>query len=55
MALPPLIKQVDQKLEGWPDQTLTIALLGMAIVIGLIALFANPTIKAVALAWVVMP
>lgn len=55
MNLPPIIKQANDVFKGWPDQTLTVLLILGAVVIVLIALFAPPLLKAVALAWIVAP
>lgn len=55
MNLPPLIKQANDVFKGWPDHTLTVLLIVGAIVIILVALEAPPLLKAVVLAWIVMP
>lgn len=55
MNLPPIIKQVDQAMMGWPDEALTLLLLGLAGVIVFIALFGPRWIKPVAAAWVIAP
>lgn len=53
--LPPLIKQANDEFKGWPDQTLTVSLIVAAIIIVLVAVKGPPLLKAVVLAWVVMP
>lgn len=55
MRLPPLIKQVNDAFAGQPDTLLTVALIVVAAVLVLIALFAAPIVKAAALAWALMP
>lgn len=55
MELPPLIKQLDEKLQGWPDYALTTCLLIGAVVLVFIAVSDKRTLKATALAWIVAP
>lgn len=55
MPLPPLIKQIDQRLQGLPDRVLTILLIVAALVLVAIALRGQPVLKAIALAWVIAP
>lgn len=55
VALPPVIKQLDEKMAGLPDQALTILLLIAAVVIVLVALFGRPVLKAAVAAWVIAP
>jgi hypothetical protein len=53
--LPPLIKQANDVFKGWPDQLLTVSLLIAAVVLVIVALKSPPLLKALVLAWVVMP
>lgn len=55
MNLPPLIKQTEAALAGWPDVALTLGLLVGALVLVAIAVAGPRTLKAVALAWVIAP
>lgn len=55
MRLPPLIKQANDVFEGWPDQTISVLLIVGAIIIAIIAVKGAPLLKAVVLAWIVMP
>ena len=55
MNLPPLIKEANDVFEGWPSEVLTALLIIAAIVIVIIAIKGPPILKAVALAWIVMP
>lgn len=49
------ITSLDKKLEGAPNSVLTIGLILAGIVAWIVAIFANPTTKAVVLAWMVAP
>ena len=49
------IHRLDAKLEGQPESVLTLGLIIAGIVAWLIALFANPTTKAAALSWMILP
>lgn len=49
------ITNLDKKLEGAPNSVLTVGLIITGIVAWLVAIFANPTTKAVVLAWMVAP
>lgn len=49
------IDSLDKKLEGAPNWILTAGLIVAGIVAWVTALFANPTTKAVVLAWMVAP
>lgn len=55
MNLPPLIKQADEAMQGWPNETLTVLLIVGAIIIVIIAVKGPPILKATVLAWIVMP
>lgn len=50
-----LYQTLESYLKGWPDQTLTVALIMAAIVLVWIALKAPATAKAVALSYVIFP
>lgn len=49
------IDKLDKKLEGAPDAVLTAGLIFAGIVAWVIALFGNPSLKALVLAWMVAP
>jgi len=53
--LPPLIKQVDQALEGWPDTALTVLLVVLGTAVILLGLFGPRWLKPVIAAWVIAP
>lgn len=55
MKLPPLIREFNNALTGQTDTFLTVALFIVAAVMVIIALFAEPLLKAAALAWALMP
>lgn len=46
---------IEARLRGWPDEALTVALLGVAGALALVALLAPAWLKAVALAWALLP
>lgn len=48
-------KIVANNLEKKGDRFLTISLLSVATILIIVALFANPVIKAIFLAWTVLP
>lgn len=55
LNLPPLIQQLDQKLEGLPDQTLTVILIVLGLFAIMVALYARPVFKAALAAWFIAP
>lgn len=55
MHLPPIIKQLEQMLEGEPDNILTLILLGIAAFTVIVALSDKPLLKAVVAAWFIAP
>lgn len=56
MSLPPLVRQVEARLEGWPDAALTVGLILVAGGLVALALLSPSRIaKAVVLAWVLAP
>jgi hypothetical protein len=50
-----LLFRADRALAGQPDRYLTMALLATAAILVLLALRASPAIKAVVLAWAILP
>ena len=54
IALDPLDK-LDAHLLGAPNTALTVTLLGLAILISVTALVAQPSIKALLILWIVAP
>lgn len=46
---------VSNAMEGWPDTALTVLLIGVAVLVVLIALYAPPLAKPAALAWLLLP
>lgn len=50
-----LVKKLDDDLNGLPDQTISIVLVGVAIVAIIVALVGNPTTKAIVAAWLIAP
>lgn len=55
MNLPPIIKQLDAALEGWPDYLLTLGLIAGSIIVLIVAVKGDSTLKAAVLAWIVAP
>jgi hypothetical protein len=55
MQLPPFIKQIDDKISGWPDNVLTIVLIGLGVFAIVVALKGRPTYKAALAAWFIAP
>lgn len=55
MRLPPLINELNQKLAGFPDQTLTLVLLALAGFAIWIALTGSAVEKAALAAWFIAP
>lgn len=53
--LPPLIKELDQQLEGLPDVALSWLLIGIAIFAVIVALYGRPVLKAALAAWFIAP
>jgi hypothetical protein len=49
------IKNLDRKLEGAPNSVLTAALILAGIIAWIVAIFMNPTTKAVVLSWMILP
>lgn len=49
------ITRLNKTLQGEPEETLTVILLGLAALLVLIALCAPPLVKAGAVAWVLLP
>lgn len=54
-GLPPIIRQLDKKLEGLPDQTLTALLIALGLFAFFVAAKGTPTVKAALVAWFVAP
>jgi hypothetical protein len=50
-----LFRSLEEKLRGWPDTTLTIALVIVAIVALITAWRAPTTVKGAVLVWVLLP
>ena len=55
MELPPIIKQLDEKLAGAPDNVLTTLLIVLGMVVLFVAIKGTPTMKAAVAAWVILP
>jgi lysylphosphatidylglycerol synthetase-like protein (DUF2156 family) len=55
MILPPLIAQLNDKLKGLPDYTLTAILFTVSLFGMLVALFGEPLLKAGVAAWFLAP
>jgi len=55
MALPPPIKKLNAKLDGWPSGALSLGLIAVAIILILVAMSDNHIAKAAILAWVILP
>ena len=55
MELPPLIKQLNDWLQGEPDNILTVILLAIAVFTVGVAFLAPPAFKAVLAAWFIAP
>jgi hypothetical protein len=55
IPLPPLIAQLNERLKGVSDQTLTLILLAIAAGLVAVALYAQPVMKAAAIAWTLAP
>lgn len=55
MNLPPVIKQLDQKLQGLPDQTLSVILILLGIFAIVVAIKGRPVYKAALAAWFIAP
>jgi len=49
------ILRIDKALAGQPDSMLTLLLIGLAAVALGIAVMGNPTMKAAAAAWFILP
>ncbi|HEY7419300.1 MAG TPA: hypothetical protein VH593_29220 [Ktedonobacteraceae bacterium] len=49
------IRQIDAKLKGAPDNVLTVGLIIAGILAWIVAIYANPTTKALVLTWVIAP
>lgn len=54
-GLPPIIQQLDKKLEGYPDQTLTVILIALGLFAFAVAIKGTPTLKAALAAWFIAP
>lgn len=50
-----LLRDLEARLRGWPDELLTVGLLTVALFLVIFALTAPATAKAAALAWVLFP
>lgn len=50
-----LLKQIDSKLKGEPENVLTFLLFGVAVVAVVIAVYGSPTLKAAATIWMIAP
>lgn len=55
MELPPIIKQLDKKLEGLPDKTLTVILIALGLFAIIVAIKGRPVSKAILAAWFIAP
>lgn len=55
MNLPPLIRELNQKLQGYPDRVLTLILYGLAALAVYVGTFGNSVTKAVLAAWFIAP
>lgn len=51
----PVMRDLNRRLMGEPDSTLTAILIAGAVVLVLIALLASPVTKAAAAAWLIFP
>jgi len=49
------LKELDAKLQGAPDSLLTAGLILAGIFAWLLAIYATPSFKAAALAWMIFP
>lgn len=49
------IVRLDRKLAGQPDEVLTLFLIIAGIIAWIVAIWGNPTLKALILAWIVLP
>lgn len=55
MNLPPIIKQLDTALLGYPDHILTAILFAISSIGVVVALFGPPSLKAAFAAWFIAP
>ena len=55
MNLPPIIQQLDRRLEGLPDQTLSCILVILGLLAIVIGLWGRPVYKAALAAWFIAP
>lgn len=55
MGLWRIFQAVEMGLRGWPDRALTVAIIAVASLAVLLALFAPATIKAAVLAYIILP
>lgn len=51
----PILRELQEKLKGAPEEFLTIALLGLGIVAIGVAMFGDPVFKGTLLAWYIFP
>jgi hypothetical protein len=55
MQLPPFIKELDEKLEGLPDDILSVILIALGLLAIGTAIWGRPTFKALLAAWFIAP
>jgi len=55
MNLPPIIRQLNDRLAGWPDEGLTALLILIAVFTVVVALKGPPLFKAGVAAWFIAP
>ena len=55
MGLPPFIKQLDDRLKGLPDSTLTVILIALGLFAIAVAIKGRPVFKAALAAWFIAP
>ena len=50
-----IYREANTRLQGLPDMSLTVILLGIAVGAILLALFASPVLKGIAAGWFLFP
>lgn len=50
-----MITKLDKKLEGLPNNTLSLLLILAGIVAWIVAIYGNPTLKVAVLGWMLIP
>lgn len=55
MHLPPIIQELDRRLQGLPDSTLTVLLLAISVFGIIVALKGRAVYKAALAAWFIAP